>query len=72
MPVAPGSGQSASKGLREAVAKMGPNGVRFVTVIGLNDFSKCRIRLIDRSPGGGDESAPREGCRHPGGDLHGG
>ena len=49
MPVAPGSGQSASKGLREAVAKMGPNGVRFVTVIGLNDFSKCRIRLIDTS-----------------------
>ena len=49
MPVAPGSGQSASRVLREAVAKTGPNGVRFVTVIGLNDFSKCRIRLADMS-----------------------
>ena len=49
MPVAPGSGQSASRVLREAVAKTGPNGDRFVTVIGLNDCSKCRIRLMDTS-----------------------
>ena len=58
MPVAPGSGQSASRVLREAVAKTGPNGDRFVMVIGLNDCSKCRIRLMDTS-------AARDGTHCP-------
>jgi len=54
----PRSGQSAPKELREAIAKTGPNGARFVTVIGLNEFSKCRIRLMDMS-------AARDGTQCP-------